>query len=207
MQNFSTVPNDRVPDHPCDPLFPGRWSPRAMSGEPISDDELMILFEAARWAPSSMNNQPWRFVYARRDTPHWETLFGLLSEGNKSWCVNAAVLCVVVSKDTFDRSGKSSRTHSYSTGAAWMSLALQTTMRDLVVHGMQGFSYDRAREELGVPEGYTVEAMFAVGRPGDPADLPESKQGQEHPSGRKPITETVFEGRFGDDGTSSSPSS
>ena len=197
MQNFSPVPNTRIPEYAVGPLFPGRWSPRAMSGEAVSDEELMILFEAARWAPSASNNQPWRFVYARRDTPHWDRFFGLLAEGNRVWCVHAAALIVIVSQDTFDKNGKPSRTHSYDTGASWMSLALQATMCDLVVHGMQGFDYNRARDALGIPEGFTVEAMAAVGRPGNPDDLHESKRAQESPNDRKKLTETVFEGMFG----------
>ena len=88
----------RTPDRPIDPLFVDRWSPRAMSGEPISQEELLRLFEAARWAPSSGNSQPWRMLYAHRDSEHWPRFFGLLAEGNKTWCVHAAVLVVFVSQ-------------------------------------------------------------------------------------------------------------
>jgi nitroreductase len=195
MLNISTVPNNRRPDHPVDPLFPGRWSPRAMNGEPVSDEDLKIVFEAARWAPSSNNNQPWRFVYAHRDTPHWARLFGLLTKSNQGWCVNAGVLIVAFSRDTFD-SGKPARTHSFDTGSAWMSMALQGSMRDLVMHGMQGFDYDRAKTELGIPDGYTVEAMIAVGHPGDPALLPESQKPWEFAKERHPVEDFTFEGEF-----------
>src|SRR3989338_8820933 len=92
----------RVPNYPINPLLLNRWSPRAMSGESLTEDELMSLFEAARWAPSSYNNQPWRFIYAKRDTMHWERLFNLLGDFNKSWTLKAAVLVVVISKKTFD---------------------------------------------------------------------------------------------------------
>jgi nitroreductase len=187
----------RRPEHDIEGFFPDRWSPRAMTGEEIGREELMRMFEAARWAMSSMNNQPWRFLYALRNTPAWDVFFGFLTANNQSWCRNAAALIVVVSKTTFDFNGKPSRTHSYDTGAAWYSFALQGTRMGLVVHGMQGFNYDRAREELGVPDGYQVEAMAAVGIPGDPDDLPQALQQREQPSQRKRVEEFAFEGGFG----------
>lgn len=93
----------RKTEHEVDAIFPSRWSPRAMSGEEISEEELMRLFEAAKWAPSSRNNQPWRFVYARKNTPHWEKFYSLLADGNKRWAENSAVLIVIASKKTFER--------------------------------------------------------------------------------------------------------
>lgn len=186
----------RTPEHPVDQIFLNRWSPRAMSGEGISEAELMVLFEAARWAPSSYNAQPWRFVYARRETEHWSRLFGLLVESNQAWCKNAAALVVVCSRDAFEHNGKPNTTHSYCTGAAWASLALQGSLRGLVVHGMIGFDREKARLELGVPEGYTVEAMAAIGRPAPRETLPEALRAREVPSTRKPLRELVFEGVF-----------
>ena len=185
----------RVPDHEIDPLFIRRWSPRAMSGEPMSEADLMRLFEAARWAPSSNNGQPWRFIYARAGTPHFERLFSLLGDRNKAWCVRAGALIVAVSHNTFD-DGRTARTHSFDTGAAWMSLALQGSFMGLVVHGMEGFNYDRARTELGVPDDYTVEAMVAVGHPGRVEDLDERSRARESPNGRRPVQALIFEGRF-----------
>ena len=187
----------RRPEHEVSPFFVNRWSPRAMTGDEIAREELMRMFEAARWAMSSMNNQPWRFLYALRNTPHFETFFNLLTPGNQAWCRNAAALLVMVSKTTFDFNNKPARTHSYDTGAAWYSFALQGVMLGLVVHGMQGFNYDRAKEELGVPDGYQVEAMAAVGRPGDPEDLPLTLQEREQPSQRRKVGEFAFEGGFG----------
>jgi nitroreductase len=186
----------RRPDHPVEELFLDRWSPRAMSGEPLAQEELLTLFEAARWAPSSYNNQPWRILYARRDTEHWPLFFGLLVDANKVWAKEAAVLLLFVSKTTLDRTGEPYPTHSFDTGAAWENLALQGWLKGLVVHGMQGFDYERARAELKVPEGFRVEAMAAVGRPGDPARLPEKVRERERPSGRRPLSETVCEGPF-----------
>lgn len=183
------------------PLFINRWSPRAMSGEEIGPDIVMALFEAARWAPSSFNNQPWRFIFARRGGEHWDLFFDLLTAQNKVWAGKAAVLVVVASKKTFDHNGKPARTHSFDTGAAWQNLALQGTAMGLVVHGMQGFDYDAARERLGIPEDHQVEAMIAVGRPGRKEDLPPELQEREFPSSRKGLEETVFEGRFGAGGS------
>jgi nitroreductase len=166
-----------------------------MDGRPMSEAELMRLFEAAHWAPSCANSQPWRFVYARAGTRHFESLFGLLSEGNRPWCARAGALIVVLSKKTFDN-GRPSRTHSYDTGAAWMSLALQGSLLGLVVHGMAGFDFDRARVDLGVPEEYAVEAMIAVGHPGRVEDLSERDRPREVKSTRRPVQELVFEGKF-----------
>ncbi len=187
----------RRPDHEIQPFFVNRWSPRAMTGEEITREELLRMFEAARWAMSAFNNQHWRFLYALRNTPHWETFYNLLTPGNQSWCRSAAALLVIISKTTFDHNNKPARTHSYDAGAAWFSFALQGVSMGLVVHGMQGFNYDRAREDLGVPEGYQVEAMAAVGRPGDPDDLPLALQEREVPSQRKKVDEIAFEGGFG----------
>jgi nitroreductase len=177
-------------------IFSKRWSPRAMSGEAIDTRELMRLFEAARWAPSAFNNQPWRFLYALRDSEHWDGFFSLLVDANKLWAKNAAALIVIISKESFDYNGKPSRTHSLDTGAAWQNMALQGSLMGLVVHGMQGFDYDRAKAELNVPDGFTVEAMAAIGRDGDKSDLPEELREREVPSDRKKIAEIAFEGTF-----------
>ena len=161
----------------------------------MSDADMMRLFEAARWAPSSGNGQPWRFIYARAGTPEFDGFFNLLVEANRAWCVNAGALIVVVSRKVND-AGKPARTHSFDTGAAWMSLALQGHAMGLVIHGMQGFDYERARTELGVPEDYEVEAMVAVGHPGNLEDLSEKDQAREKPNTRRPLKELVFEGQF-----------
>lgn len=186
----------RKQEFDADTIFSSRWSPRAMSGEGLDTRELMRLFEAARWAPSAFNNQPWRFLYAIRDTELWDGFFDLLADANKVWTKNAAVLIVVISKMTFDYNGKAARTHSYDAGAAWQSLALQGSIMGLVVHGMQGFDYVRAAGELNVPDDYQVEAMAAVGKGGDKETLPEELREREFPSERKKISEIAFEGAF-----------
>jgi nitroreductase len=186
----------RRADHPIDPLFLDRWSPRAMTGEEIPLDELTVLFEAARWAPSSANNQPWRILYARRDSEHWPLFLGLLVESNRVWAQHAAALLLFISKTTFDFNGKQYPTHSYDTGAAWENLALQGCLKGYVVHGMQGFDYERARIELQIPDGFRVEAMAAVGVPGDRDALPENLRTREEPNERRPLERTACEGPF-----------
>ncbi len=186
----------RKPEHHVDALFIDRWSPRAMSGESIAVGELMSLFEAAHWAPSSYNGQPWRFLLAHRDTQFFPVFLGLLVEANQAWCKNASALVVVVSRKNFEHNGKPAITHSYDTGAAAQNLTLQGWIQGLVVHSMQGFDYDKARSDLHVPDDHSVEAMIAIGRPGDPGQLPEALAGRETPSPRKPISDVVFEGPF-----------
>jgi nitroreductase len=186
----------RKADHPIEPIFLRRWSPRAMSGEPIRDDELMTLFEAARWAPSTYNEQEWRFLYARRDGECWPAFLDLLVEANRVWCVRAAVLVVVLSHKVFSRNGKPNPVHTFDTGAAFENLALQGAAMGLVIHGMAGFDRDKARRVLKVPDDYAIEAMIAIGRPGNPDDLPAELRERETPTGRKPIKAFAHEGVF-----------
>jgi len=186
----------RRADHIINEIFINRWSPRAMSGESITDQEILSLFEAARWAPSSYNGQPWRFIYAKRDTNEWNVLFNLLVPFNKQWAKNAAVLVVIVSHNNFDHNGKPSRTHSFDTGAAWQNLALQASGMGLVAHGMEGFDYSKAGEDLTIPNDYTIEAMIAIGKPGEMEMLSPEMQKKEVPSGRKKVEEFIFEGKF-----------
>src|SRR6185295_1918112 len=112
--------------------------------------ELDRLFEAARWAPSTYNEQEWRFLYARRDGPHWQTFMGILMEANQAWCKNAAALIVVTSKKTFARNGNPNPVHTFDSGLASMNLLLQGSTMGLVTHGMAGFDRDKARAELGI---------------------------------------------------------
>jgi nitroreductase len=182
--------------YPIESLILERWSPRALSGEPLTDKELFTLFEAARWAPSSFNGQPWHFIYAKRDTKAWPILFNFLVDFNQRWTKNAAVLLVIISRNNFDYNNKPERTHSFDVGAAWQNLALQASAMGLIAHGMEGFDYTKARQELSIPDEYTVEAMVAIGRPGNKEDLPEELQKREEPSDRKPSSEWTSEGTF-----------
>ena len=186
----------RQPAFPIEPLLVDRWSPRAMSGEPLSETELMTLFEAARWAPSSGNFQPWRFLFARRDTDFWPAFLDLLKPTNREWAARAGALVVVISRTHFEGDGRPCVTHSFDSGAAWQNLALQAWLNKLVAHGMEGFDYARARRVLRVPDGYAVEAMIALGHRGNKAELSGSLQKKEKPSNRRPLSETVCEGPF-----------
>jgi len=151
MSNIN-VKEHREAEYPVDDIFINRWSPRAMSGDPVSKDELMSLIEAARWAPSSFNNQSWRFLYSLKGSNTWDTYFNLLLEGNQTWVKNAGALVVILSKTTFDYNGKPSKTHAFDSGAAWQNFALQGSINGLVIHGMQGFDYDKAKSELQIPD-------------------------------------------------------
>jgi nitroreductase len=155
------------------------------------------LFEAARWAPSTYNEQEWRFLYAHRDTPEWPLLFDILAEANQLWCVNAAVLILALSKKTFTLNGKPNPVHSVDTGMAVQNLMLEAARRDdLIAHGMAGFDRSKARVTLGIPDDYEVECMVAVGRPGDPDLLPPELKARETVSGRKKVEEFIRAGKF-----------
>jgi nitroreductase len=186
----------RTADHPIEPIFLARWSPRAMTGESITEAELKSLLEAARWAPSTYNEQEWRFLYARRDTAHWPTFFSLLAEANQAWCGRAAVLMVALSHKVFARNGNPNPVHTFDTGAAFENLALQGSTMGLVVHGMAGFDRSRARTALKIPDDYDVEAMIAIGRPGNPDELPLELRAREIPSGRNKVEAFAWEGTF-----------
>lgn len=184
----------RHSEAPIDPQFLDRWSPRALSSEPLTDEQVRSLFEAARWAPSSGNEQPWLFLYAVKEED-LRRFRPILVEGNRVWADRAPLLCFVFSRRTLRRSGKPSPTYAFDAGAAWMSLALEARKLGLFAHGMAGFHKDLAYKELGVPEEeYEVLAAIAVGRYGDPATLPEALREREQPSGRKPLSEVAVEG-------------
>jgi nitroreductase len=181
--------------YPIDPQFLDRWSPRAMSGEPLTQAQLLTLFEAARWAPSSGNFQPWRFLYALRGGDFWDVFMDIVVPANRLWAEQAGALVVLVSRSQRD-DGRPARTHSYDTGAAWMSLALQAWKSGLVAHGIEGFDYEKAARVLRVPRDYTVEAMAVLGHPGDAQQLDERLRGREQPSDRRPLEQSACEGPF-----------
>jgi nitroreductase len=186
----------RKSDYSVHPLILNRWSPRAMTGEEINDKDLMAFFEAAHWAPSSYNNQPWRFLYAKRNTPSWPLFFNLMIEFNQGWTKDAGVLVLAISGKNFERNGKPARTHSFDTGAAWMAMALEAAWRGYVIHGMEGFDYEKAKKDLDVPDDYQVEAMIAIGKRAPITHLPPELQEREAPSTRKKVEEIAIEGKF-----------
>jgi nitroreductase len=190
------VQDHRAPDHAVESLFVERWSPRLMSGEAVEAATLNRVLEAARWAPSAFNAQPWHFVYAHRATPSWSVLFDLLVEANQGWCADAGVLMVLFSRHLTERNGKPAPTHAFDAGAAWQNLALQGAQLGMVVHGMAGFDHDAAPSAVGAPEAFTPQAMIALGWPGDLASVDDERRARELPSDRKPVESIASEGRF-----------
>jgi nitroreductase len=190
------VNNERNVRYKINPIFIDRWSPRSMTGESIDDETLMSIFEAARWAPSSYNNQPWRFLYAKKNSSIWDTFFNLLLEGNKVWAKNAAVLVVIISRKNFEHNENPAITHQFDAGAAWENLALEASTRGIVTHGMQGFDYEKAREQLRIPSTFDIMAMIAIGIQGPPENLPPKLQEKEYPNNRKELSEIIIEGLF-----------
>lgn len=186
----------RESTYPIMPLFLSRISYRALSEERLTEDELMSLFEAARWAPSSYNNQPWRYLYARRGDPEWDVMYRSLIDWNKTWCATADTLVVVISRNNFELNNKPSVTAQFDTGASWMGLAMEAAARNIIAHGMQGFDYEAIRKDFAIPEGFTIEAMVGIGKPGNPERLPPEMRAKDVPSDRKPLSQIISRGRF-----------
>lgn len=170
------------------PLFLERWSTRAFSPEPLTADEIHSLFEAARWAPSASNSQPWLFLYAT-DGPERELFNSLLRPGNQKWATSAPLLAFIVARKGNDE-GRVFRTGQFDTGAAWMSLALQASTMGLYTHAMGGIEVDEVHEKLGLPKDrFDVMVGLAVGRRGDTSILADDLQLKEKPSDRVPLTQ------------------
>ena len=190
----------RQPGNPVDPIFVNRWSPRALEAKAMPEGGLYIMLEAARWAPSAYNIQPWRFIYAMRDDARWHDFLGLLDPFNASWAENASALVFLVSDTLTPAHGaspaKPSRTHSFDAGAAWAQLALQATALGYQAHAMAGIHFDDVRQRLSVPDNYQVQIAVAIGRQADPSDLPLAPQDREKPSPRMPLEEIAFPAFF-----------
>lgn len=194
-----TVSN-RAVTRAVEPLFLDRWSPRAFDGSSIRQEDLDTIFDAARWAPSAFNYQPWRFLYATRDSGDWTRFLGVLLPFNQSWVQNASVLIFILSDTLMAAPGsedyKPAYSNSFDAGAAWALTALQATRLGYHSHGMTGIDFDKARAELAVPDRFRIEAAVAIGRIADKSILPEALQAREAPSGRKDISEFVTAGSF-----------
>lgn len=189
---------NRTTETGLDPIFLSRWSPRAFDGSAIPQADLDTIFDAARWAPSAFNYQPWRFLYAANGDAHWEEFLSILIPFNQSWARNASALIFILS-DTQMVTGDGAsdlHSHSFDAGAAWAQLGLQALKLGYHTHGMTGIDFDKARTVLGVPERFRVEAAVAIGKISDPSSLPEGLRDREVPSGRKALEEVVFSGRF-----------
>lgn len=184
--------SNRTPTYPIHELILNRWSPRAMTGEPIEKKTLMSFFEAARWAPSSMNNQVVRFIYATSDSQKWDEFFNLLTDGNKEWCDQASALIIVISRKKSYYKDHPQKTHSFEAGAAVENLTLEAASQGYVAHTLGGFNREAAHEYLNLSEDWHVDVMIAVGK----YDEEKSQEKQEKPSDRKPLEEIVFEDKL-----------
>ena len=190
----------RIPDYPIETMFLNRWSPRAYDASTMPVTDLLSILEAARWAPSAYNIQPWRFIYSRRDDAHWQNFLTLLDPFNANWARHASALLFVLS-DTVMPGGDShadnlSRYHSFDTGAAWAQLALQATSLGYHAHAMAGIHFEQVREKIAVPKRYRIEIAVAIGKRADPSVLPEALQEREFPSQRFSVSEISFAGSF-----------
>ena len=185
-------------EHPIEEIIRRRWSPRAFSNRMVESEKLASLFEAARWAPSSFNEQPWSFVITTKDKPdEYAKLLSCLMEKNQQWAQLAPVLMVSVAKLNFEKTGKPNRHAFHDVGLAMGTMLVEATALGLFVHQMAGFSVDKVREAFGVPEGFEPVAAVAIGYAGDPEVLPEAFREQEvGPRRRKPISEFVFDGAW-----------
>lgn len=194
------IQNPRVADHPIAEQFLSRWSPRAFDDTAITRDELLSLLEAARWAPSGGNVQPWRFIYALRDDEAWPQLLGSLVPSNQVWAKNAAALVAIASAAEYTWPGqaepKPNASHAFDAGAAWGYLALQATLSGWSAHAMGGFDKDALAKAVGLPDKHALHAVVAIGRRGDPAALPENLRARESPNARRPLAENVHHGAF-----------
>jgi nitroreductase len=186
------------PAHPIQEALTNRWSPYVFSAKAVTDADLTSLFEAARWAASSFNEQPWRYVVTRKqDEEAFARLLGCLSEANQAWVRHAPVLALGLVKTTFSRNGKANRVAVHDLGAASASLTVEATARGLSVHQMAGLDVAKAHREVGAPEDFEVVTALAVGYAGEEGDAGLMER-DGTPRTRKALGEFVFGGRFGD---------
>lgn len=179
-------------------IFLKRWSPRAFSPKPIEETDLMTLFEAARWSPSSYNEQPFRFLVLQgKDRLKFKEI---LMEKNWLWASKAPVLCAVLAKRHLERTGKENKCAEFDAGASWMSLAYQAQFMGISCHAMGGFYKDKAHDILKIPEAdFKIMAIVAIGYQGEKETLPEDLQKMETPNQRRDLTKTVFKDDFQED--------
>lgn len=175
-------------------LIRKRWSPRSFSTREVSDQDLKTIFEAARWAASSYNEQPWRFLVARKwDGAAYEKIFNLLVPANQAWAKSAPVLMIMAAKRTFSHNRSPNPYGVHDAGQALAHVFLQATALGLHAHGMAGFDHERARRELGIPDDYDLGAAVALGYLAPPDQLPEQyRQSEVSKRQRKPLNEIVF---------------
>jgi len=186
-------------EYPVLDVIKNRWSPRAFSDKPVPTEVLRSLFEAARWAPSSNNEQPWAYIVATKDdAENFEKALGALVEFNAGWAKKAPVLAIAVAQLAFAKNNAPNRNAQYDVGAASLQLSIEATARGLVVHQMAGFDPETAKEAYNIPQGWEPIAAMAIGYPGDASSLPEPYQSREKaPRTRKRIREFVMSGEWG----------
>ena len=185
--------------YPIHDLLKRRWSPRAFTERLVESEKLRSLLEAARWAPSSNNEQPWRFIVGNKDNEtDWSRLFACLLDGNRKWAYRVPVLILSVASLNFEDDAKPNRHAFHDTGMAVENLVLQAVVLGLATHQMAGFDVEKARADLKIPSGYEPVAMIAVGYPDDPASLPDRLRERElQPRSRQPISDWTFSGQWG----------
>jgi nitroreductase len=188
-----------TPDHPIHDLLASRWSPYGFADRAVRQEDLRSLFEAARWAASSMNEQPWRFIIATRDDADaFQRMLSCLVEGNREWAARVPVLVLTAARRTFARNDKPNDTSWHDLGLAAASLTLEATSRGLAVHQMRGILPERAREAYGIPDDFDVVTAIAIGYAAPSENLPDKLRGRdERPRGRKPLAELVFADEWG----------
>lgn len=197
--NSQVIDAGRQAIRSVDPDFLRRWSPRAFDPAPIEEDIVLTMIEAARWAPSAYNAQPWRFVYELRDGGQWGEFVDVLLPFNSAWAQNASAIVFILSDSMLEMPGKepvAAPTASFDTGAAWAFFALQATRLGLHTHAMAGLDHDRAAATLGFGIRFRVEAAIAVGFLAKPATLPEALRKREQPSMRREIAHIASRGSF-----------
>jgi nitroreductase len=198
LKHWTFMP--RTADYPINPLFTDRWSPRSFTNEALSHEQVLTLLEAARWAPSASNVQPWRFVYALRGTAHWDGIFQALVPFNQRWAQSAGALIVVASTTTLVLSGKTEATpnpwHAFDAGAAWAQLGLQAVHSGLAAHAAGGFDGDKLRQAIELPDDLAIHAVVIVGKRGPREALPADLAAREEPNGRNALGTLAFEGKF-----------
>jgi nitroreductase len=184
---------------PIHELIRRRWSPRAFSELPVEPDKLLSLFEAARWAASANNEQPWAFLVATQQDPkNYEDMLSVLVDFNRGWANKAPVLILTLAHTQFEKDGKPNRHAFYDLGQAAANLALQATARGLTAHQMAGFNVEAARERFAVPAGWEPVSVIALGYPGDPDSLTEKlRQRETAQRQRKPLETFIFSGAWG----------
>jgi len=185
-------------EFPVIDLIKNRWSPRAFSSAPIEEEKIMSLLEAARWAPSCYNEQPWNFIlFKRENREEFNKILDVLSPRNKLWAKGAPLILLSVAKTTFERNGKTNRHALHDVGAAVTNLTMQATSMGLYIHQMAGFNSEKAQQLFKIPDGYEPVSAMAIGYYGNIEDLPdEFKKSETATRRRKPVSDFVFQGTW-----------